>query len=317
MMKIGPTLLRNTHRRALIALGLGLTLTAAQGPSLADSQNPIVVPGNPVSERDVRERVSAFVRGTGVANGATPAARWVQPVCPRVLGVSEAGARAAEAMIRRIAIESGVPVAAESCDSNVVVTFAPSPTALMDEVRRRSPARLAEVRPTARDALMTGSAPIRWWYTTRTIGRHGTAGSSGAGSAGQNTPATHTGSGAGSDFGGDMPTLMHYESSTISTLSQRVLNSASVVIDENAVVGMPLNAVAAYAALVALAEIRSANFAPQGSILSLFTSSNAPRRLTAQDQSFLRALYRLPLDREASSHRGMLIGDMVDQQTGG
>ncbi|HET9428325.1 MAG TPA: hypothetical protein VFO69_08200 [Allosphingosinicella sp.] len=312
----GSSTRRGARYRALLAIGAGLTLAGAQPPSAPTSQNMIIVPGHVSSEREVRQRAGDFVRGTGVASGATPAARWVDPVCPRVIGVREDGARAAEAMIRRIAVDAGVPVAAESCDSNLVVTFAPDPGALIQEIGRRSPNHLSEVPVTAREALRTGSAPIRWWYTTRTIGRHGTGRSHGAGSAGQNTPATHDGSGAGSDFGGDIPTLMHYESSTISTLSQRVLNSASVVVDENAVVGMPLNAVAAYAALVALAEIRSRDFAPGGSILGLFATPDAPRRLTSQDMAFLRALYRLPLDREASSHRGMLIGDMVDQQTG-
>ena len=316
MTKRGSIKPSGARRKLLTALGLGLTLAAAQAPSIAQAQSEILVPANALPERDVRERASAFVRGTGIANGETPASRWVDPVCPRVLGVREDGARAAEAMIRRIAAEAGVPVAAESCDSNIVVTFAPDPRALVEEIGRRSPNRLSEVSPTARPALLGGSAPIRWWYTTRTIGRHGNRRSSSSGSAGQNIPATHTGSGAGSDFGGDIPTLMHYESSTISTLTQRVLNSASVVVDENAVVGMPLNAIAAYAALVALAEIRSHDFAPQGSILGLFATPNPPRRLTAQDQAFLRALYRLPLDREALTHRNMLIGEMIDQQTG-
>jgi hypothetical protein len=33
--------------------------------------------------------------------------------------------------------------------------------------------------------------------------------------------------------------------------------------------------------------------------------------------AFLRALYNLPLDREARRHRGMLVRDMVSFQTGG
>lgn len=316
MTKRGSNKPGGARRKFLTALGLGLTLVGAQAPSIAEAQSEIVVPADAFPERDVRESASEFVRGTGIASGETPAARWVDPICPRVLGVREDGARAAEAMIRRIAAEAGVPVAADSCDSNIVVTFAPNPRALVEEIGRRSPSRLSEVSPTARPALLAGSAPIRWWYTTRTIGRHGNRRSQGSGSAGQNIPATHAGSGAGSDFGGDIPTLMHYESSTISTLTQRVLNSASVVIDENEVVGMPLNAIAAYAALVALAEIRSPDFAPQGSILGLFATPNPPRRLTAQDLAFLRALYRLPLDREALRHRNMLIGEMIEQQTG-
>ena len=46
---------------------------------------------------------------------------------------------------------------------------------------------------------------------------------------------------------------------------------------------------------------------PDGSILSLFESSAPPRDITAQDLAFLRALYRLPLDRQAMQHRGQLV----------
>jgi hypothetical protein len=300
MTKFGTCFRSARRRQALTALLLGAAMTAIGTPALAQS-----------TPEALEQMAAEYIRGTGVARGATPAARWLEPVCPKVLGIREDAARAAERMIRRIAAEADAPVADEVCDSNIVVTFAPNPAALMHEIRDRSGARLAEVSPTERNELLNGNAPIRWWYTTKTMSREGTARSHGAGSAGQNTPATHTGSGAGSDFGGDIPTMMHYSSSTISTFTQRALHSASVVVDENAVVGMPLSAIAAYAALVSLSEIRSSDFAPSGSILGLFGGANAPRRLSAQDRSFLRALYRIPLDREASMHRGALVRDMV------
>jgi hypothetical protein len=264
-----------------------------------------------VSGQELRHRVTEFVRDTGVARGATPAARWVDPVCPRVLGLSEEGARAAEARIRSIALEAGVEVAREPCDSNVVVTFAQDAGALVREIDRRTPRRLAEVPTAARQALLTGSSPVRWWYMTETRGRHAGSGRGGTGTGAMTTPATHDGSGAGSALGSEVPTMMHYENSIVSTLTNRVLTSASVVVDQGAVMGMRLDAVAAYAALVALAEIRSADSAPEGSILTLFAKSNPPRGLTWQDMAFLRALYRLPLDREARLHRSLLVGEMV------
>lgn len=136
------------------------------------------------------------------------------------------------------------------------------------------------------------------------------------GAQGQNIPATHDGSGAGSSFGGDAPTTLRYNNSIISTFTRRAIVSASVIIDQDQVIGRRLDAVAAYAALVALAEIRIPDFAAQGSILSLFDAPNAPARLTAQDMAFLRALYRLPLDRQAALHRGLLVRDMTSFQTG-
>jgi hypothetical protein len=306
--------MRLVDRRVLAAMlgGAALAFGFSSAGGTVPPADPVVV-DDPitVSGQELRHRVTEFVRGTGVARGDTPAARWVDPVCPRVLGLSEAGAQAAEARIRAIAAQAGIEVARAPCDSNVVVTFAQDPGALVREIDRRTPRRLAEVSPPARTALLTGSAPVRWWYMTETRGRHSGNGRAGAAPAAMTNPATHDGSGAGSTFAGDIPTVMHYENSIVSTLTNRVLTSASVVIDEDSVLGMKLDAVAAYAALVAFAEIRSADFAPEGSILTLFRASNAPRGLTPQDRAFLRALYRLPLDREARLHRSLLVGEML------
>jgi hypothetical protein len=41
------------------------------------------------------------------------------------------------------------------------------------------------------------------------------------------------------------------------------------------------------------------------------------RGLTDWDMAFLRGLYRLPLDRQARRHRGILVREMVGFQTGG
>ena len=101
--------------------------------------------------------------------------------------------------------------------------------------------------------------------------------------------------------------MMHYENSIISTLTNRVLTSAIVIIDTDDAMGRRIDALSAYAAVVAFAEIRNVDAAPDGSILGMFASSTPPRDLTAQDRAFLRALYRLPLDRKAMQHRGQLV----------
>lgn len=303
---------------SLAALGLGLFA----GPPAAAAQDspagPIIVTGEPLSEPQARELATDFVRRTGVAASETPAARWLDPVCPRVLGLAPDGARAAERMIREIATAVGAPVAAETCDSNVVVMFTSDAGAVVREIERREPRRLAELDPVERRALVEGDAPIRWWHTSE---ERDTAG--GNGGIGRTSSAVSTtgmrgnhGRGAGGDLASDVPTSARYSNSFISTFAMRSLLSATVVIDQDAVMGRRLSAVAAYAALVALAEIspRSAN--PEGSILSLFSSANPPPRLTAQDLGFLQTLYRLPLDRQARYHRGTLVAGMIAATTG-
>ena len=244
-----------------------------------------------------------------MASGEIPTARWVDPICPDVTGLVDSANRYAEQRIRRVAEAAGVPVAAEPCVRNIAVSFAPDGAALARAIGQRDGRRLSELSPRAREAVLTGTAPIRWMYTTEV--RSGDGRQAAPAASGETTPQQHTGTGAGSGLPGPGG-LMLYDSSIVSTLTQRAIISAIVIIDQNQVMGRRLDSLADYAALVALAEIRDAGAAPQGSILAMFTAPDAVRNLTAQDAAFLRALYRLPLDRQASQHRGMLVGQITD-----
>ena len=302
---------------ALLALGFGSGLMAqAPAPPPDATQRPITVTGEALTPPVARHRATQFLRATGVAAGETPAARWTEPVCPRVLGLTAEGARAAEATIRAIAAEVGAAVAAEPCDSNIVVSFTADAAALVREIERREPRRLSDLDPSERRTLLNGSAPIRWWHTSEERGRHGGNGREGRTSAAMTGASTEIrGGGFGGTLANDVPTMMHYQDSLISTLTVRALLSATVIVDQDAVMGRRLHTIAAYAALVALAEIRPTELNPEGSILSLFSAPTPPTRLTAQDIGFLQTLYRLPLDRQARHHRGHLVGGMVSATT--
>lgn len=317
MNKASSTRYPSFARRARLAAFCGLALIPAQnGASAQTGRDPIVVQSERLTPVVARERASAFVRTTGVAASETPAARWNDPVCPRVLGLTPEGARSAENMIRAMALRVGAQLAPEPCDSNIVISFTPDAAAVVREIERREPRRLAELNPTERRALLEGSAPVRWWHTSEVRDTSGSNGGQGRTSQATSTPATHDGSGAGSDLAADVPTSMRYSNSIISTYALRSLLSATVIIDQDAVMGRRLNAIAAYAAMVALAEIRPLEVNPEGSILSLFTAAEPPNQLTAQDIGFLRTLYRMPLDRQARYHRGTLVAGMVSATSG-
>ena len=123
------------------------------------------------------------------------------------------------------------------------------------------------------------------------------------------------GQGGGPFIPANIPVAQRYTSSIVSTQTVRVLQTATVLVDIDRVEGMTLDAVASYVALVALAEINAEGFAAPGSILGLFAPPEGPEMLTDWDRTFLRALYDLPLDREARLQRGHLIGALVEAQT--
>ena len=84
---------------------------------------PIVVTGNRLTREQLREQAADYVQQVGVARGELPAARWIDPVCPRVGGIAEPYAEIVEARMRAIALEAGVGLAAKGCEPNISIDF--------------------------------------------------------------------------------------------------------------------------------------------------------------------------------------------------
>ena len=302
---------------ALLSAGIGLTLAAggaaqAQGTPAERGRDPIIVQGERLSRPAAEQRAVGFIRATGVASGETPTARWVDPICPGVTGLTDFANHLAEARIRRVAEAAGAPLAPEPCVRNIAISFTPDGAALARAIGQRESRRMAELSRRAREAVLNGAAPIRWMYTTEV--RSGDGRQQAIAAPGEAHGGLHTGEGGGTGIPGSGG-LMLYDSSVVSTLSQRVIVSAIVIIDQDDVMGRTLDSLADYAALVALAEIRDVGATPEGSILGLFNTPAAVRNLTTQDTAFLRALYHMPLDRQALQHRGILVGQITDALT--
>lgn len=299
-------------------LAFALPAAADQGPLRNlrnDADAPIVVTGQRPTREQARERATTFVRQVGVARGDTAAARWSDPVCPVVRGIAEPYAGMVRARMLAIAEAAGVAVAAAPCRTNVSVNFVGDAAALMREIDRRSPTRLNEVPRDEREAMLTGDAPIRWWYLTETRSRHRMRNA--PQSIQTQTSGATGGRSAEASSALEVESLQEYGSSMISTFGARAIIDANVVIDLDRVEGQTLEAIGAFAAMVAFAEVRPSQPPPAGSILGLFGADAGARSLTDWDMAFLRALYALPLDRQARRHRGILVREMVNFQTRG
>jgi hypothetical protein len=254
-----------------------------------------------MSGKEYREQIVSFVREIGVAAGEQPAARWLEPICPRVLGLSEKQAARVHAQLDKVAQDAGIPVARQPCKGNIAIAFTNDAKGVVRSIQKRSARRLTEMSASARASLLEGNAPVRWWYTTDVVSRFGDK-------RGDMTPKA-TPDGPGNVPGGDRPSIAHYTSSLVSTQEMRSLQSATVVVDVEMATGVSLEALASYAALVAFAEINARDAAPAGSILSRLKPGGADA-LTEMDMAFLRALYRISLDRQAHSHRRLLVERM-------
>lgn len=284
---------------------LAALLAAAPAPPDADA---ITVTGRRVAPEEARRDAAAFVRATGVAAGETPAARWIDPVCPRVIGIPPGPAGVVETTMRAVAKEAGAPLAAAPCRANIAVVFTADAGGLARRIAARQPRRFAELPPAARAALFDGAAPIRWWHASEVRGRDGRPAQPLTPPAVRVECVGCTGELPGND---GAPVLAQYGSSLVSTQAMRALTGATVLVDVRRAEGARLEAVAAYAALVALAEI-APNASPAGSVLSLFAAAaDPPAGLTARDRDLLRALYALPLDRLARQQRARLARDLA------
>lgn len=293
-----------TARRLVWLLVAPVLMGAAQMPpaKLADNEE-IVVKGERLTPAEARERAVAYVQHTGIAAGKEAVARWIDKVCPRVVGLSAEHARIVATKVRAVAATVGAPLAPPACTPNISINFVGDGAAFASDVARRDRRRIAEVPFAERSELLTGTAPIRWWYLTE----HRSA--DGVRMVGMD-PAFVTGDGQAAGqvlpSNGESSTMNQFGSSNLSTQMSRALTSATVVVDTNRADGRTLDAIAAYAAFVALAELKPRATPLEGSILGLFGDAQ-PTKLTRLDETFLRELYDLPLDRKARQQRARIV----------
>lgn len=241
-----------------------------------------------------------FVAALGIAAGDRQVARWRDPVCPRVLGLSPELAGRVEARIRAAARDARASLAADPCRPNLLVSFTGDARGFMRAVARASPRSLGELDAAARERLVHGVAPIRWWRMTGTEGGDGREEQDGP-------PVAAPAGGEGGTSVLPGRSLSAYTTSLIATDAVRVIKRATVVVDAALAAGAPLDAVADYVALVALAEVQPADPPPARSILALFEPGRAVRGLGEADRALLAALYAMPLDRAAAGQRGALV----------
>ena len=302
---------RRVRHGIILAMG-GVAAAAIAAPTDPTAPEEIVVEGQRLTPAQARERAVAYVQHTGIIDGKESIARWVDPICPRVMGVSPEVAEKVVASVRSIAAQVGVRTARPGCAPNIAVIFVGDGNAFMRSVSTRDPSQLAKISTQQREFLFTGGAPVRWWYFDQSRGRDGDrmngmdpAFVTGDGSAGGPTLPSN----------GESSTSMNYGSSQVSTQMARVLTGATVVIDTVKASGATLDSVAAYAAMVAFAELQPRATPLDGSILGLFGNKDAPRSLSKLDQTFLKELYALPLDRRARQQRGRLVRALQNEQS--
>lgn len=293
--------LKQLSVKVLTASTFFVMLAGQTAPDAPARPDEIVVTGNRDASALLRQRAVAYVRAMGVANGERAIARWIDPICPKALGVGDQHARLVETQIRKVAETLLIKTAKLPCRSNITISFVSDAGAIMRRIALSKNAQFGEVSIDRRQSLIDGQAPIRWWHTTELLGRNGDRQTDFA------PPAVQIVGGGSLPLGPETQVLSQYSSSTVSTQIIRALRSSTIVVDVNRAHGASLEAVSTFAAVVGLAEIRFGGEPMPNLILSLFDEAKPVTELTEWDKSFLRELYSVPLDRLARYQRGRLI----------
>ena len=288
-----------------------LLAAVPQASAHQPASDTIVVRGTRLDPDQARQRAVDFVKSTGVANGQKQVARWVVPICIRIIGLQDAHAARVEQVMRGIAREASIKAAGPNCDPNITVSFAADAGKVVRHVNSRRPRQFRELSPAAKERLLTGEAPVRWWYATSELDRDGVPANNI--SAPWITMGGQNGNSA-LPVGDEVTTTQQYNSgSNVRTPTIRGLYGATIVIDSSKAADTSIDAVAAYAAMVTFAEMDAAA-PPPDSILGLFRSDSRESSLTDWDLAFLKSLYRMPLDRRSRIQRGHLVEALLNER---
>ena len=290
-----------------------MMLAAAQPAPAAQPSGDIVVRGTRLDQATARDRAMDFVKRTGVANGQQQVARWVVPVCIKVIGLTAPQEARVTGLMLKVAREANVPVGRVDCDPNVTVTFAADAGQVARHIHARKPHQLAELSRAERQRVLSGGGPVLWWYATQMLDRDGVQ--SNNISAPWITAGEDSGTSAVSlpTADGVTATQQYNSGSHVRTPTIRSLYGATVIVDANKAGKLPVESLAAYAAMVAFAEMNASD-PPPDSVLRLFQPDSIESTLTDWDLAFLKSLYRMPLDRRSRIQRGNLVEALLDER---
>ncbi|HEX3951555.1 MAG TPA: hypothetical protein VHW95_17000 [Steroidobacteraceae bacterium] len=258
-------------RNFLVALALALPAftAAAQDPKI-DSTTVVA----PRDHAAVEREIGSFVNAIAVKPGDQSLARWQSqiPFCPLVAGLPNKDGEYILSRVSKIAAAAGAPLAPEHCKGNFFIVVTSDPEAMIKAWSKRDVRMFGDEADQGGTKIreFSASRPIRVWYNAQYYELDGTPLGNTEGRVDQSARATR-----------------------LEVNSYRVLSSVVAIIDTRRMKGVSFGQVAAYVAMIGLAQIRpEANVAEAPSILNLFADTGkAPPSLTAWDESFLKAVY--------------------------
>jgi hypothetical protein len=277
-------------RRAIVRITLAaLLLLAAVAPAQPLKPSP------PQSETELNtltveaernratleRRVNTFVSSITIAPYQQSLARWKKetPICPQVAGLPYLDGEYVLSRFSELAAAAGATLAPNICRPNLYILVSSVPDELIEEWSKRNPWMFGAAGGAKIHQFLHSSDPIRVWYNTSFFSADG-------------IPCKVYNEGIriceqGTQIG------------QVRLSSVRDLTSVVVLVDARHIKEVKMGQLAAYIAMVGLAEIRiDAKLGDAPTILHLFSdSANVPALgMSVWDTAYLSALYQTEHD---------------------
>lgn len=267
MRPFAPALGSVRARGAFLLMAAMLAAPVAGAQTRPAGEPPdLVVTGRRQSSAEQSRR---FVREVVDINTGQ-LARFIEPVCPLVLGVPASKAGAIVDRMRRVAAGAGIALAPAGCQPNLVAAIAGNADGFIRTARKRHGAIFAELSDVdVRDAFRSGK--VHSWRLVEDRDENGVPLSDGVAEA--------TGS------------------PVFDVSRQAAAVHAVVILDRSVVLDKTIAQLADYIAMRALAGGRAprSDSLAGTTILSLFDGGpDLPAQMTALDRGLLRGLYATP-----------------------
>lgn len=239
---------------------------------VASTEDIIVKAAKPPAPEEARR----FVRSISIEIDGQ-IARFVDPVCPKVLGLDETTARAIDARLRMVTRMADIAVDAANCRPNAYIIFAEDGRKLVADLYKSNPLMFSAVTETERARVLNDAGPVRVWRSTSLRNEDGQQVRGGF--------------------------LNVKTGSVVNPQTQQVVEGSVIVFDNMAAVGKTVRQLADYSAVRLLSKTRPPEQPGEAAtILALFSvaEGEAPLSMTSVDQQYLRALYKGAGNRSAN-----------------
>lgn len=299
----------------LMTLGLAMSgLMFSQTPSFATLTDPsllddeIVVIGSETTKAAIAKFIKTTIATPKGGRHDGQYARFANPICPKVVGLSPANIEQVEKRMRGVALAADMKVAAEGCEANVFVMVVADGNEAVSMLRKKKSRVFGGLSHPERARIANSGGPAYAWKRIQ-------AGSAET-SALQNSDETQK-------LGPvtEVPIMNSNVKSNVKRSVQQSMTHSFLLLEQDALVDMTTVQIADYAAMRSYIDTRDSGnqSVPRYSILSLFDDAGPnqaiPVSVSEMDLVLLSALYNSPSDVSASMQSSAMLNRFEKELT--